>query len=354
MDTKKRSNGYLKTLSAGLALAFFVAMGAPAALAAETVATTSSGTQVVSTGFSDVNRTHPNYTSITYLSQQGVVGGYADGTFKPDNPINRAEVLKIILKGSGIEANEAFGAYFPDVKDGDWFAPFVMKAYALGFVKGNDTDGTFAPGRQVNIAEFLKMLLTANGIDVSGFEGQSVVPNIPADAWYATYVNYAVALGIAPRDAEGNVDAAKPLTRAEVMDMLYLLSIIRKGDDTQFLLTRAESEMAQIEVYIAANMVAHAKSASDLAVDITQQAYKNMPENNVVVGAAKIARAYDWLVDAFILGIQGQNEAAAQKANDAIDKAGEAWEANNATQPIARHIKDRAREILDQVGGTET
>ena len=352
MDTKKRKTGYLKTISSAMALLMLFTVATPMAFA-QTVATSSSGTQVVSTGFSDVNRTHPNYTAISYLSQAGVVGGYADGSFKPSNSINRAEVLKIILKGSGIEADEAFGSHFPDVGDGDWFAPFVMKARALGFVKGNDVDGTFAPGRQVNIAEFLKMLLVANNIDVSAFDGQTVVPNIPTDAWYANYVNYAVALGIASRDAQGNVDASKALTRAEVMDMMYLLSIILKGSDTQFLLTRAESEMAQIEVYIAANMVPYAKNASDLAVDLTQQAYKNMPDNNVVVGAAKIARAYDWLVDSFVLGIQAQNDAAAKVANDAIDKATEAWEANNATQPIAAHIKERAREILVQVGGTE-
>ena len=352
MKTKKRLIFYLKSISSAFAALFLLLATGPAALA-QTVGTTSSGTQLVSTGFSDVNRTHPNYTAITYLSQNGVIGGYQDSTFKPDNSINRAEVLKIILSGSGIEANEAFGGYFPDVGEGDWFAPYVMKARAMGFVKGNDADGTFAPGRQVNMAEFLKMLLTANEIDVSAFEGKQVVPNIPTDAWYANYVNYAVALGIAPRDSSGNVDAARPLTRGEVCDMMYLLSIIQNGSDTQFLLTRAESEMAQIEVYIAANMVSNAKNASDLAVDLTQQAYKNMPTNNVVLGAAKIARAYDWLVDSFILGIQGQNEAAAQVANDAIDKATEAWEANNATQPIAKHIKDRAREILEQVGGTE-
>jgi hypothetical protein len=353
MDTDQRKLGYLKKISSALAVLMFFSIGAPLALS-ETVASTESGTQMVSTGFNDVNRTHPYYTGITYLSQQGVIRGYDDGSFKPDNSINRAEVLKIILKGSGVEASEAFVQHFPDVNEGDWFAPYVLKARAMGFVKGNDADGTFTPGRQVNLAEFLKMLLIANNIDVSSFEGKTVAPNVPLDSWYANYVNYAVALGIAPRDSDGNVDASKPLSRGEVVDMLYLLSIIQKGSDTQFLLSRAEAEMAQIEVYIAANMVVNAKSASDLAVDLTQQAYKNMPDNYVVLGAAKIARAYDWLVDSFILGIQEQNEAAAQKANDAIDKATEAWEANNATQPIAKHIKERAREILTQVGGTET
>ena len=116
---------------------------------------------------------------------------------------------------------------------------------------------------------------------------------------------------------------------------------------------RSEAELAQIEVYIAANKVTNAKRASELAVDLTQQAYKNMPENNVVVGAAKLAKAYDWLVDSFVYGIKKDFPAATEWANKAIAKAGEAWEANNATQPIAKHIKDRAREILAQVGGKE-
>ena len=321
---------------------------------AQNVSSTDSGIQVVQAGFSDVARTHPSYTAITYLSEKGVIGGYSDGTFKPENSINKAEVLKIIVGGSGIQTDEAFAQHFPDVGEGDWFAPFVLKAKALGFVKGNDSDGTFAPGKQVNMAEFLKMLLLANQIDVSAFEGQVVAPNIDVNAWFASYVNYAAALGIVPRDAEGNVDAGKNLTRAEVVNAMYLLSIILNGSDTQFLLTRAESEMAQIEVYIAANQVGLAKAASELADDVMQQALKNIPDNNVVLGAAKISRSYDWLVDAFILGIQGDKVAAAQKANDSIDKATEAWEANNATQPIAAHIKERAREILKQVDGTES
>jgi hypothetical protein len=304
-------------------------------------------------GFSDVSRTHPGYTAITYLSQKGVVSGYADNTFRPDHSINRAEVLKIILNGSGIKADEVFVQHFSDVSEEDWFAPYVLKAVSLGFVEGDDTDSVFAPEREVNMAEFLKMLLLANNIDVSVFENTPIVPNVSSDAWYANYVNYAAALGIIPKDAEGNVDAAQIMTRGQVADTMYLLSIILNGNDTQFLLTRAKAEMAQIEVYIAANMVTYAKNASALAVDITQQAYKNMSTDHVVLGAAKIARAYDWLVDSFVFGIQGKKAEAAQKANEAIDKATEAWEANNDTQPIARHIKERAREILTQVGGTE-
>lgn len=306
------------------------------------------------TGFADVARTHPYYTAITFLNDTNVINGYPDGTFKPDNAINRAEVLKIILNGSGIGGADVYQAYFPDVQQTDWFATFVVKAKDLGIVSGNDVDGTFTPARQVNLAEFLKMLFLTNQIDVSQFADQQVVQNIPLDAWYAPYVNYAAAIGIVGPDADGNVDPGRMLNRGEVSNMMYLLTIILNGADTQFLLSRAEAEMAQIEVYIASNQVLLAKNASELANDLMQQAIKNLPDNNVVLGAAKLARAYDWVVDAFILAIQQQFEASAQKANDAIDKATEAWEVNNATQPIAAHIKERAREILSQIGYEET
>jgi len=287
------------------------------------------------------------------MNDTGVVSGYADGTFKPSNPINRAEVLKIILGGSGIKATDPFETAFPDVKEADWFSSFVIKAKNIGIVKGNDKDGTFAPARQVNLAEFLKMLLAANQISTDAYANSGNVANMKPDDWFAPYINYAAALGIITKDSNGNVDAGRTLNRGEVVHIMYLLAIIRNGSDTQFLLTRSEAEMAQIEIYIAANQVSLAKTASELSVDITQQALKNLPDNAVVLGAAKIARAYDLLVSSFILGVEGKFDEAAKAANDAIAKAGEAWDANNATQAIAAHIKTRAREILAQVGGTE-
>ncbi len=315
---------------------------------------TSSGIKTV-TDFQDVLRTHPNYVPISYLNESGVINGYSDGTFKPDNPINRAEVLKIILMGSNVDTPEDFGEVsFPDFKKEDWFARFVMKAKDMGIVKGNDEDGTFAPARQVNKAEFLKMLLMANSIKTETLQvEEDVTPDVTKDAWFTPYMNYAYQVGIVSKNEQGLLEPAKLLTRGEVSEMMYLLILIKGSKDTQFLLHRAEAELAQIEVYIASNKILSAKRSSELAVDLTQQAYKNMADNNVVLGAAKLARSYDWLVDSFVLGIQKDYEGAAEWANKAIDKATEAWEANNATQPIARHIKDRAREILAQVGGAE-
>jgi len=301
-------------------------------------------------GFSDVPQSHPNYIAITYLNTQGVVKGYEDGTFKPDQLVNRAEALKILLVGSAIKINEVADIVsFSDIKTTDWFTKYIETAKSLGYVSGNP-DGTFAPGRNVSRAEYLKMLLNINGFKPDNWTGQALFSDVPVDAWFAPYMNYAGQAGLLTPDSGNNLLPGKEATRAEVAEIFYLLAVIRKGEDTQFLLSQAEAQMAQVEIYIDAGAPLLAKRAAELSVDMTQQAYKNLPDNNVVLGAAKLARAYDFLVNASIAASQQKTAEAADWANQAIAKATEAWEANNDLQTISRHIKDRANEILSQLG----
>lgn len=307
------------------------------------------------TEFKDILSTHDSFVAIDYLRESGIVGGYSDGTFGPDKSINRAEVLKIILKGSKIDPLKEFKeAIFPDIKKDDWFTPYAMKAKQSGIVKGDEKTGKFVPARQINKAEFLKMLLTANKIQIPEVKKDQVVAlDVSFDKWFASYMDYAFKTGIISKDSKGNLSPSKLLTRSEVADMMYLLILIKNSKDTQFLLHRAEAELSQIEIYIAANKVNSAKHASEIAVDLTQQAYKNMPKDAIVLGAAKLAKSYDLLVDSFVYGIKKDFEKASEYANQSISKATEAWKANSATQPVAHHIKERAREILAQVGGVE-
>ncbi|MFH1533837.1 MAG: S-layer homology domain-containing protein [Nitrospirota bacterium] len=302
-----------------------------------------------SIGFTDLSPEHDYYAAITYLSQIGVLNGYSDGTFGPDNTINRAEVLKVIFVGSEIDVS--------DVPSGDvWYGSYMNKAYELGIVSGDGVDGEFHGERDVNKAEFLKMLLEANQImdeALAGAAGIATANDVPADEWFAPYLNYAALIGVIELNSQGGLEPDKALTRGEVSNMFYLLMLIRGKDDTRLLLDAAELEMIQIDVYVGADKIDRAKKASELAVDLTQQALANAPGDDVVLGVAKLAKAYDYLVEAFILGAHGDYTGAENWANDAIDKAEEAWEVDDDTEIIARYIKEVARSILQQIGGVE-
>lgn len=309
-----------------------------------------SATQQTSTGtFSDVPQTHPNYVAIMYLKNQGILGGYADGTFKPDALVNRAEALKILLMGNKVQIPETVTqASFSDYKTDDWFAKYVEQAKTLGIVNGNP-DGTYAPARNVVRAEFLKMLLILNSFKTEKWAGQAMFTDVPANEWFTPYMNYAGQAGLLTKDNKNMLYPARALTRGDVAEIMYLMIVIRSDKNTQFLIDQTEAQMAQIEIYIAGNNVLAAKRASELAVDFSQQAYHNMPDNTVVLSAAKLAKAYDFLMNAFIAAIQKDNLSAKDWAEQAIAKATEAWQVNNEIQPIAKHIKDRANEILNQI-----
>ena len=299
--------------------------------------------------FSDVPQTHKNYVAVTYLNQEGIVNGYEDGTFKPEQGVNRAEALKIILEGNKSEIPASITEVsFSDITVSDWFSPYIMTAKNMGIVSGNP-DGTFAPAREVARAEFLKMLLNTNGFKPEKWVGVQIFPDVPVGTWFEAYMNYAGQAGLITKDEQGNVRPGEPLVRGEVAEIMYLMTVILNGSNTQFLITQAELQMAQIDIYVGNNDPLAAKRASELAVDMTQQAYKNMPEDTIVLGAAKLARAYDFLVNSYISGIEQNYDEARDWANQAIAKATEAWEVNNAIQPIAKHIKDRANEIIDQL-----
>ncbi len=178
------------------------------------------------TTFSDVTATHPNAKAIIDLKNRGVISGYPDGSFKPDQTVNRAEALKIILLGSGISVETGLkplptGMKFNDIEPGAWYSNYVTKAYMLGIVEGYP-DRTFRPYQAVNLVENLKILLTANKIDL----GSILVFEDPykdafKDQWYGKYVAYAKAKNLIDADLRNMVFPARDLTRAKLAEIMY-------------------------------------------------------------------------------------------------------------------------------------
>ncbi|MDO8468532.1 MAG: beta-propeller domain-containing protein [Candidatus Peribacter sp.] len=104
----------------------------------------------------------PYAAAIEALKTSGVIEGYSDGTFKPSQTVTRAECLKIILasRGTAVTGSNCF----PDVRD-EWFAPYVCGAKAEGIV-GGYPDGRFKPEQTISFVEAAKILSLAYGQQV--------------------------------------------------------------------------------------------------------------------------------------------------------------------------------------------
>lgn len=144
--------------------------------------------------------------SIEFLAEKEIITGHPDGTFKPKDPINRAEFLKLAFRSRG--SNEpAGGSCFTDVPEDAWFAPYVCAARRREIVNGYD-DGTFKPGQTVNTVEALKMLLLVYGHETS---------EPPGEQWYKPYVTVFDRTNVLPK---GTYLPEQPLDRAHAADLI--------------------------------------------------------------------------------------------------------------------------------------
>lgn len=157
--------------------------------------------------FTDSNG-HMNESAIDYLQVNKVVEGYSDGGFHPNQPINRAEFLKIVSESLSMVVDGA-NFCFPDVAD-EWFASYICSAKRAGIVSGYP-DGKFMPGNYINFAEALKIVLEAY---------QAPVNEVDSPVWYERYVTFMQENGLLTLI---NQEVAHEITRGEMAQLIYNL-----------------------------------------------------------------------------------------------------------------------------------
>jgi plastocyanin len=162
--------------------------------------------------FPDVDQTHTYYDAIEYVRTTGLVNGNSvDGTFAPDNTLNRAEMLKILVLAAGASESEILNyeseECFTDVPAQEWFTGYVCYGKDKGYVKGYG-DNSFKPSQAVTFVEGMKIAYEAFGLEWT--------ENSDPDPWYKDVVEKASLAKYIPPSID---DFNKDLLRAEMADM---------------------------------------------------------------------------------------------------------------------------------------
>ncbi len=153
----------------------------------------------------------------SYLHANHILGGFPDGTFQGDRPVNRAEISKFLLLAAkkSVPDTTRGSHVFQDVMDGEWYVKYIMAMYNEKFINGYP-DRLFRPANTVNRAEFLKMLSNTFG---RAERGASVYRDVTANDWYYGYTD------IASRHelfgADRYLYPSRLMTRKEVTLALY-------------------------------------------------------------------------------------------------------------------------------------
>ncbi|WP_163537288.1 S-layer homology domain-containing protein [Gracilibacillus sp. YIM 98692] len=158
--------------------------------------------------FPDVNQYSDHISS---LVDEGIINGYPDGTFKPEDGILRIQAVNMILREMGVdvENSNAPDPEFKDISPGDGEFKAVAKAVELGFIKGKP-DGTFDPRGNLTRGQMASILVKAYDLE-GNYEGDFT--DISDSHWAHDIVSTLAANGITTGYQDGTFRSNQELSR---------------------------------------------------------------------------------------------------------------------------------------------
>lgn len=219
--------------------------------------------------FTDIPETNSVYTAVNVLNKIGVINGYEDGSFKPENNVTRAEFTAMLLRTRGLGSIGSLSLEnppFPDVSTSDvsWAIGNIRTAREMNIINGYD-DGTFKPNNNVLYEEAVKMIVCALGYGEMSPEGTE---------WYSKYIMSANTLGFL-EGAGGGVRI--PATRATIAAMLYNCLELRLAENN----TVTDKTVLENDLQLTKKVGVIASNA-DTGLDASEP---NLKENEIQIRA---------------------------------------------------------------------
>lgn len=170
--------------------------------------------------FSDIQN-HWAKPFIQGLLDQGLISGFSDGTFKPDEKMTRAQYAALLVKAFNPSVKRD-GINFTDVADDFWAKTVIQQAYRGEFLSGFP-DNSFKPNDNVQRAQVIVSLVNGLGLSASDgtvlstYSDRAAIPDYAKDE-----VNTATKKEIVVSYPDTKqLDPTKDATRAEVAAMVY-------------------------------------------------------------------------------------------------------------------------------------
>lgn len=181
--------------------------------------------------FPDVSDTYWAAPQIKLLSEQGVIVGYPDGTFKPDADVTRAEFAAMAIRALGQQHTKvAQPINFSDIDENHWAYEDIQKAVYFDLISAGKEGELFRPDDSVSRAESMSVAVNALTTETISIEkAKEVLERIYIDAntipeWFLIPAGKAEILGmvvVAPTAKKAALEANRPATRAEVAAILF-------------------------------------------------------------------------------------------------------------------------------------
>jgi hypothetical protein len=198
--------------------------------------------------FTDVSGTDWFAVYVRYLGSAGLIAGFPDGSYRPNDPVTRAQLATLLVKALGyvtadLPTSAPSGCAFTDVGPTDWFAGWVWQACQLGIMVGVG-GGKFAPNDPVTRGQAATAVWKLSGLDdksaTTGFVSESVIRkehvapqsdrtlrgdptflDVPIGAFYTDPVKRLYNIGVIDGTSATTFSPNDPVTRAQIAVILY-------------------------------------------------------------------------------------------------------------------------------------
>lgn len=187
-----------------------------------------------SQSFWDVSKNHWAYDAIHEMAKKGIITGYPDGSFRPNDPVTRAEFAKIMIAASGIPMNSShnLSQTFEDVPRNHWAFRYIeyAKPYLTGYQSGSTY--TYKPNENAVREDIAVALVRLMSYDSTKTPDLNLLEQFKDRDEISTNLRPFIALAISTNLISGYSDRTfRPqaqITRAEAASLLYRTLIDRE------------------------------------------------------------------------------------------------------------------------------
>ncbi|MCG7344890.1 S-layer homology domain-containing protein [Sporosarcina sp. ACRSL] len=165
--------------------------------------------------FKDLQKGNGASWDIMFLYKKGIIGGYPDGTFRPNEPITRAQASAMLLKALDIPVQENPTATFKDVSKSSTHYRTLATINEKGILRGDN--GYMRPAEQTTRAQMAAILRRAFELPL---EQKPMFRDVSPAHWAYGDINSAALNRIAGGYQNGTFKPGNPVTRAQFSSFL--------------------------------------------------------------------------------------------------------------------------------------
>ena len=167
--------------------------------------------------FGDVPVDAYYYEAVKWAADKGITGGVGGNLFAPDQPCTRAQIVTFLWRAAGSPSPKSMSS-FADVPADAYYAKAVAWAVENGITSGTG-GGKFSPDAPCTRAQCVTFLYRAAGSPA--VSGSPAFSDVASDAYYAQAVKWAQANGVTSGIGSGLFGSNDNCTRAQIVTFIY-------------------------------------------------------------------------------------------------------------------------------------